>query len=177
MMKANLAVLCLFNALVATGQNLGSRVEPYILELCAAPEKVDITTDLVCGSPEVRLGSPVMVIVRFTNNSRRVVNDTAGWSELTRYDPNWEFDVRDAEDRPVPRRHYQHEELAGGSFYFRSIPLGKSLKDSVDLGRIYNFERPGNYTVKVSRLVPLDPPQRGKGTWVRSKSIVLVLSE
>jgi hypothetical protein len=175
-MKIQSSVLCvLLSSIAAAGQNSTSK-PIYLIDLCAAPPTVNFGSELVCGEPAMKLGSPVVVTVRFTNNSDQVVDASGMWNELTRNDPNFQFDVRDSRGKLVSRRHYPHEELAGGSVYFRDIPPGKSLTENVDLSRIYDFQMPGVYSVRVSRSVSLIPKELGNSS-IKSKVITVTLEK
>jgi hypothetical protein len=159
----------------AAGQKSTSK-PTYVLELCPATARVNFGPELICGEPVSKLGSPVVVTVRFTNHSDQTIDASGMWNELTRYDPNLQFDIRDSRGKLVSRRHYPHEELAGGSVYFRDIPPGQSLTENVDLSRIYDFRMPGVYSVRVSRSVSLVPKELGNYS-IRSKVITVMLEK
>jgi hypothetical protein len=122
-----LVLLLVLRPVVAHAQTSAPKPR-FVIEICAA----ELT-------PTVKLGFPVVVTVRFANNSDKNVDWSGIASELTRVDPNWQFDVRDGVGEPVPLRHNKHEELSDGSLMIRGVGPGKCLVDNVDLARLYDF--------------------------------------
>ena len=87
-----------------------------------------------------------------TNTSGSDIDASANISDLTGLDPNFLFDVRDAAGNPVPKRPYEHPELAiGHALLNRIVKPGKTLEETAELCRLYDMRRPGDYDVQASR--------------------------
>ena len=94
--------------------------------------------------------------VRLTNNSKQDIDASGGFSDLTGLDPNYVFDVRDSAGNLVPKRRYEHPELATGHPVNRTIKPGDSLTEEQGVSRLYDMSRPGKY-VAICRLVIVPP--------------------
>jgi hypothetical protein len=114
----------------------------------AESQTTPFTLTLNAVEPQVVAGSPVDVEVVMTNTSNHDVSCTSSYSNGL--DRNYQYDVRDAEGRPVPQIESKYH--GGVSVWKCSLDPGES--DNPKGGRIsvlYDFSRPGKYTIQVSR--------------------------
>jgi hypothetical protein len=144
-MRHLVAIAMLGTALVAYSQNA-----PFTIALSAAKSKVDV-------------GGPVDLRVVMTNTSDHDVDCTTNGSNAL--DRSYEYEVTDENGRPV--RKIEKEHHGGSSIWPCIVKPGQS--DGPSGGRIsvlYDFSRPGLYTIQVSRKVWGDedrPGTFGKG--------------
>jgi hypothetical protein len=132
-------MLIAMSPVVAPGENHAAK-QPFTLVIRAQ-------------EPTVKAGSGVSINVHLTNTSNRDLDASANISDMTRVDPNYLFDVRDSSGKSVPRRVYQHPELATGHAIFRTIKPGEDVTDVEDVSRLYDLTHPGKYVIQVSRRI------------------------
>lgn len=147
----------LLASLLLTQTNVFSAKQPFEITISST-------------TPTVAMGSPPEITVTLKNNSGRALDTSTAWSSATRVDPNWRFDVRDAEGRAVPRRVYSRFALGFGSVVFSAVKPEQSVTDHVDLSRLYVFNKPGKFRIQVSREIPRE---NGGGT---AKSNVITIT-
>ncbi|HEY2822693.1 MAG TPA: hypothetical protein VGJ06_16735 [Candidatus Acidoferrum sp.] len=132
------AVLIAFFALTALGQERPSR-KPFTIVISTNVQTIEVA-------------SGVWIRVNLTNTSSRSLDTSANISDLTGTDPNFIFDVRDSDGNSVPKRVYEHPELATGrAILGRLIKPGASLTEDQDISRLYDMSHPGAYVIQVSR--------------------------
>ena len=117
------------------------------------PFALTLSTD----SPSVKAGSDVWVKVTMTNLSNHDVN-CAVWSS-NGVDLNYMFDVRDGNGTAPPKKTSKHPEIEGaGSIGLCTLSPGQSTTPEDNLiSRLFHMEKPGQYTVQVSRQASEDP--------------------
>lgn len=112
------------------------------------PPDRTFSIDLKTDKYQVVAGGPVDLIVVITNTSNHDVDCTVNGSNAL--DRNYVYDVTDEEGRPVPKIEKKHH---GGSSVWPCV-LKPGQSETPGGGRIsvlYDFSRPGKYTIQVSR--------------------------
>jgi hypothetical protein len=108
------------------------------------------TLTLRTNKSQVVAGGPVDLIVVMTNTSDHEVDCTYNFSNAL--DRNFRYDVTDEEGRPVPQIEKKYH---GGSDVSPCI-LAPGQSTPTGGGRIsvlYDFSRPGKYTIQVARKI------------------------
>ncbi len=145
----------------------------------AYPQTAPFTITLSADKYQVVAGGPVDLIVVMTNTSNHDVDCTVNGSNAL--DRNYVYDVTDEEGRPVPKIEKKYH---GGSSIWPCI-LKPGQTDTPGGGRIsvlYDFSRPGKYTIQVSRGLWGDenrPETAGTGRdnqpFIKSNTIVMTI--
>lgn len=120
---------------------------------------------------EVRAGTPVFIKVVMTNISDHSVE--CGEWRSNGLDRAYKYHVTDENGETVPKTIRKHPEIGENIEPFPCIiQPGKSSKPSGGmLSHLFNFNKPGKYTVRVSRHVSSDP----KSAVVRSNTITITV--
>jgi len=110
------------------------------------PFTLTVSTD----KPEVKSGDPVYIDIVMTNTSDHDVECTG--NGINALDRNYRYEVID-EQGPVPKIRRKHPEIGeDGSLWPCVIKPGGTAHAAGGLISIlYDFHRPGKYTVQVSR--------------------------
>lgn len=132
-------------AMIGAAQMACAQTKPFTLSVSAAKSQVNA-------------GDPVDLIVRMTNTSDHDVDCTYNYSNAL--DRNYLYAVTDEMGQPVQRIEKQHH---GGSDVWPCI-LEPGQSTRTGGGRIsvlYDFSRPGKYSIQVSRKVWGDESRPG----------------
>lgn len=117
----------------------------------------------------IQQGAPVLVELTTTNNLSQPL-------KLGKSNPGSEYqiDVRDAQGQPVAQTAL-YKDLQNPEYVFRLtnqiLKPQESAKEQFDIGKFFDFTKPGTYSVQVQRLVPR---QYGSGA-VKSNVIKLTI--
>ena len=115
----------------------------------------------ITAEPAVKAGAEVAVTVHFKNTSNQELNHNANISDLTGVDPNYIFEVRDGSGALVPRKVYEHPELANGHAVFLTVEPGEGVTDTEPISRLLDLSRPGKYVIQVSRRINANDEKDG----------------
>jgi hypothetical protein len=111
------------------------------------------TITVSTAKPEVKSGDAVYVDVVMTNTSDHDIDCTRNWSNAL--DRNYLYEVIDEFGQPLPQIVRNHPAP------FRLSPCvikpGETAKSGGLISILYDFSRPGKYTIQVSRGVSPDP--------------------
>ncbi len=143
------------------------------LTLSQQPNKPPFRIAITAESPSIVAGADVWIKVSITNTSNQDLDDSGGFSDTTRLDPNLQFDVRDESGKLVPKRTYAHPELDTGMPINRSISPGQTLTQEQRVSALYDMRRPGKYVIQVSREIP----KRLRGGTIKSNTITVSVTE
>ena len=113
------------------------------------PVTVTISTE----TPTIKAGSVLEIKAELTNVSDLEVDCSEGISNMSGQSNNWLLDVRDVKGGKVPRKSYEHEELASVKILFHSLKPKESLTASIIVSRQYDLS-PGKYSIQVTRAIP-----------------------
>ena len=103
--------------------------------------------------PTVVAGSDVYIRIKLTNISDKVVDCSDGYEGDSNV--SYQYDVRDENGRSI-RKPDIHPELMPGDLKMCSFGPGKTHESSVLVSWLYDFGKPGKFTVQVSRRVSND---------------------
>ncbi len=141
----------------------------------SAPFAVTLSADKY----QVTAGSPVDLIVVMTNKSEHDVDCTVNGSNAL--DRNYVYEVTDEDGQPVPKIEKKYH---GGSSVWPCVlkPGQSSLPGGGRISVLYDFSRPGKYTIQVSRGLWGDenrPETAGTGRdhqpFIKSNTIVVTV--
>jgi hypothetical protein len=123
---------------------------------------------------EFRVGSKVWIAITQANTT----NHTIDCSGLARngIDTFYFYDVRDEDGNPAEKLVRPHMGLDAGQPTWCSILAGGSHLDEEQISRIYKFDRPGRYTIQVSRFDPEIKDDQGNPLKVLSNTITITIT-
>jgi uncharacterized protein (DUF58 family) len=102
---------------------------------------------------EVKSGEPISLELVLKNISKRRVHVIR-----TNYLSAYKIEVKDGGGNRVMPTELGKELLVQSMFVSGRIPIyldpGQELREKIDIGRIYDFGRPGTYTISAKRNVP-----------------------
>jgi hypothetical protein len=125
-------------------------------------------------SSEFRVGSKVRVTVKMTNITDHAIDHSGAFSDAG--DMAYSYDVRDEDGKPAARIVSDHPERVMPSPFWSDIPPGDSNLDQLRLNLVYKFDRPGKYTVQVSRHDPDCLDENGKPVVVKSNIVTITIT-
>ncbi len=118
------------------------------------PFAITISAD----TPKVTKGDPVLLNIVMTNTSDHDVDCTGNPSNAL--DRNFTYEVTDEDGRPVPKIEKKYH--GGASIWRCTIKPGETANAAGGLiSVLYDFSRPGKYTIQVSRPVWGDDQRPG----------------
>jgi hypothetical protein len=118
----------------------------------------------------VQLGSPILVELTTTNNLSQPL-------KLGKSNPGSEYqiDVRDERGQVVAQTEL-YKQLQNPEYVFRMtnqiLKPRESAKEQFNIGKFFDFTKPGTYSIQVQRLVPR---QYGSGA-VKSNTVVITIT-
>jgi len=119
---------------------------------------------------EFKVGSIVVVMISMTN----IVNHNIDYSGYFRHlDEQYKYFVWDEDGKPAEKISFGDPDLSTSSPYWSGISPGKTRTYAAELDLIYKFDRPGNYTVQVSRPDRDFLDENGKPTVIKSNIITI----
>ena len=141
-------------------------VPSFTLLLKAGPRNKDIS--------EIRAGSQVWITITETNLTDHAIDCSGAYSDGI--DLPDSYDVRDEDGRPAEKIARPHPELDAPEPYWSEIPAHASRVTEEQLNLIYKFDRPGKYTVQVSRPDPNFLDANGKPSIIKSNVITITIT-
>jgi hypothetical protein len=114
------------------------------------PFKIEISAE----SSTIVAGDDVTIDVSLTNTSDQIVSEGAMYEGRFELDSTLRFEILDEHGKPVPKRHYPHEELRTGSVRFRDLRPGDTMTQHQTVSRLYDMRNPGKYTIQVWKRNP-----------------------
>jgi|ERR1035437_10059230 hypothetical protein len=122
---------------------LGVSVAAYT-QAAQQPFTITISAD----EPTVNAGSDVYINIKQTNTADHVVN--CGGMNSNGMDRSYVYYVLDENGKSIEKPG-EHHEFRGASPTFCNLATGESVAHDVILSRLYDFTKPGTYTIQVSR--------------------------
>lgn len=123
---------------------------------------------------EFRVGSRVWITVKMTNITNHAIDISGSFTDAGNASYSWE--VRDEDGKPAEKIAHLHPEMVTGSPFWSGILPGDSNIGEVQLDRVYKLDRPGKYTVQVSRADQDCPDANGKPVVVKSNTITITIT-
>jgi hypothetical protein len=131
------------------------------------------TLAISTSATEFRVGSRVSIEVIMKNISKHTIDHSDWYSDAG--EMSYSYDVRDEDSNQAEKIVHQHPELDTPSHYFGAIPPGGSITSKLRISRIFKFDRPGKYTIQVSRHDPDFLDENGKPVAVNSNMITITI--
>ena len=119
---------------------------PAYSQTSQQPFTINISTD----KQTVEAGSDVYIRIKLTNTSDQAVDCTSWYTNAL--DRRYIYDVLDENGKSVAIPG-DHPELGGGSIQFCELAPRDSTNTGSRLTTLYDFTKPGQYTVQVSRYI------------------------
>lgn len=111
-----------------------------------APLALTVTAE----KTSIKAGDPVSVTLQVKNLSDHDIDLSANLDADTGIDSNFVFEVRDGQGNAVAKKEKKHPELVFGHPRPYVLHPGETLTEEESIGRLFDFSRPGKYTVRVS---------------------------
>jgi hypothetical protein len=109
-----------------------------------------------------------------TNTSKHKIECAAPYNGMVDMDMLDEYDIRDGSGNPVEKNTIKHEGFAGNFPPAQVLKPGESKHIGDDtLSILYNLNRPGQYTIQMSRAVSNHP----RDGVVKSNTITVTVTE
>jgi hypothetical protein len=124
---------------------------PITLRAQAASSGQAFTISIAADHSQVRVGSNVCVKLSLTNNSIQDLHLDGGASGYTGLDPNFRFEVRDANGNLVPDRLGAHPEIYPRARFNYTIKPNETHSQDQCPSAQYDMSAPGKYTVQAFR--------------------------
>ena len=121
---------------------------------------------------EFRVGSMVAITISMTNITNHDI-DYSGCS--WHLDSSYNYLVWDEDGKPAEKIAFGDPDLSTSSPYWSGISPGKTKTYEADLEQIYKFDRPGRYTVQVSRPDYDYLDENGKPVVIKSNTITITI--
>ena len=98
---------------------------------------------------EFPVGSRVSIDVVMKNITKHTIDHSDWYSDAG--EMSYSYDVRDEDGKPAEKIVHQNPELDTPGHYWGAILPGESITSKLRISRVYKFERPGKYSIQVSR--------------------------
>lgn len=134
------------------------------------PVKAPFTVVLTTENPNATLGSDVWVKVQWTNTSDKPLDSSANILDATNVDPNFLFELVDADGHALPMKVYKFPQTSGHA-EFGTLKPGETIAPNINLIRLYDLKKPGKYTLQVARRVP----EELGGGMIKSNKITIAI--
>jgi hypothetical protein len=123
---------------------------------------------------EFKVGSIVAITISMTNIVNHDIDYSSHfWHSL---DGSYNYLVWDEHGNPAEKISFGDPDRSTSSPYWSGISPGKSKTYEADLEQIYKFDRPGKYTVQVSRPDDDYLDENGKPVVIKSNTITITIT-
>ena len=131
---------------------------PGFLAAQDQPETPKFSLELNELRPKSYLGKDIWITIVMTNISEQVI-DCSSFIESNSVNHSLRYDVHDPQGNAAEKVVLSsHPEIGiDGSSYPCSLEPGKSKKWDVAINKAFHLDRPGDYTIQVSRLAGVKP--------------------
>jgi hypothetical protein len=121
---------------------------------------------------EFRVGSIVAITISMTNITNHDIDYSSHFWHLN---SSYNYLVWDEDGKPAEKISFGDPDLSTSSQYWSGISPGKTEIYEADLEQIYKFDRPGRYTVQVSRPDDDYLDENGKPVVIKSNTITITI--
>ncbi|MGD0857818.1 MAG: hypothetical protein ABR912_00740 [Terracidiphilus sp.] len=165
MLKRNLQTTLLIGMLTFAFHALSAQDLPYTPH----PDDTYPTFSLTVSSKasEFRVGSPVRITITQTNLTNHVIDSTSTWTGI---DISYHYEATDEDGKPAEEKP---RGVGGRDVHPSNILPGGSVDRSILIDRIFKFDRPGKYVIRVSRQEPDLTDEKGEPLVVWSNPITI----
>jgi hypothetical protein len=122
---------------------------------------------------EFKIGSMVAITVSTTNVTKHDIDYSGYFRHL---DEQFSYLVWDEDGKPAEKVSFGDPDLSTSKSFWSGISPGKTETYEADLEQIYKFDKPGKYTVQVSRPDPDCLDENGKPVVVKSNTITITIT-
>ena len=147
-----------------------------VFALCHA-EDLPFTLTIRANKPVEFAGSQIFVWVIQTNISTHVVDCTAAHMDST--DVSYHYDAWDENAKPVNKIDYGIPYVSGVHSSSHgdicNLEPGKSFEKELIVSFLYDFSKPGKYSIQLSRRALVDSNGYRVGEWVKSNTITITV--
>jgi hypothetical protein len=129
-----------------------------VLSAQTNPDTPKFSLTITADKPEVTLGTDINIGIKITNISEEPLNFIFG--NRGNVAIGYQYDVRDEQGAVVAKRAVRQDPVfhlpskLPGSTLRGVIQPGKSIGEATTISDVYQFDRPGTYTIQVSRKEP-----------------------
>ncbi len=123
---------------------------------------------------EFRVGSRISLDVTMKNITKHTIDHSGWYSDAG--DMSYSVDVRDEDGKPAEKIMHEHPELDTPDYFWGAILPGDSVTSKLRISRIYKFDRPGKYTIQVSRPDGDFRDENGKPVIIKSNIITITIT-
>lgn len=124
----------------------------------------------------LRLGEPLLLKLSTKNITKRSLSVTE-----TSLETDYVFDVRDADGNQLPFTEYMKNRLANRNYILRFVVVklgpGEENRHEVHLESLVKIDRPGTYSILVTRKVPVNPKNLGTLVDISSNRAIVVITD
>jgi hypothetical protein len=148
---------------------------PFATAPTAAQAPASFTLQLNAIAPSFRIGEAVEIEIVQANVSGHVVScDYAGGNAV-----NLIYDYHVTAPDGAPAEEVVHSKLVPPPFSYKECGIGpgESNKNWIHLNNVYKFDKPGEYTIWVSRVDPDTKDESGKLVIVKSNTITITITQ
>ncbi|MGO9317767.1 MAG: hypothetical protein ACLPXT_14110 [Terracidiphilus sp.] len=125
---------------------------------------------LTSKSPEYRAGSIIWIKIVQTNLTKHDIDCTEEWDGIDR---TYDYEATDEYGKPAEKRHRGN---AGWDIHSSTMAVGEYATREIQIERIFKLDRPGKYTIRVSRREPFLKDERGEPLVVWSNPITITIT-
>jgi hypothetical protein len=123
---------------------------------------------------EFKVGSIVAITISMINITNHDIDYSSHfWHGLI---GNYNYLVWDEDEKPAEKKSFGDPDRSTSSQYWSAISHGETETYEADLEQIYKFDRPGKYTVQVSRPDDDYLDENGKPVVVKSNIITITIT-
>jgi hypothetical protein len=119
---------------------------------------------------EYRVGDDMWITIIMANLTNHDIDCTM--EDAGGYDRMFDYEAIDEDGKPVERRHQGTESYHHGG----GIGAGGHVPHEFLLNRVFKLDRPGKYTIRVSRPEPFVEDEKGESPVIRSNSITIQIT-
>jgi len=134
--------------------------------LAAKDTSPTFSLELTSKSPEYRVGSVLWIKIAQTNLTNHDIDCSSVWDGIDR---SYEYQATDEDGKAVEKRHRGTESYDHGC----SMAIGENVPSEIQLERVFKFDRPGKYVIRVSRPEPFVKDEKGEPAVIWSNPITI----
>jgi len=119
---------------------------------------------------EFRVGSQMRITITQTNLTKHGIDCTSEWDGIDR---TYQYEVTDEDGKPAEKLHRGN---AGWDVHPSILAAGESNSANIIISRIFTFDRPGKYVIRVSRKENYLTDEKGEPLVVWSNPITITIT-
>jgi len=125
---------------------------------------------LTSKSPDYRVGSMMWITIVQTNLTNHEIDCTEEWDGIDR---TYQYEATDEDGKPAERRHRGN---AGWDVHGCTIAARGNESRMLQIERVFKFDRPGKYVIRVSHHEPFLTDEKGEPLVVWSNPITITIT-